>query len=432
MRNGGLWIWMVGILFLLGACSGYRTTFVPTVTVTEEYTNNVRLSSEDPESDLITSLSPGFTLNSAGRTRDFTLFYSPSLTHYALTDTDMAVRHTATATAVNRFSQRSRLELTDSFTRTDDPMVEREAEYTRSDAPRPPEDITRRENREPYSSNFAALRYRYDFGTDDFFTAGFVNNILMNDDPTEEDSTMVEPSVGVNWWFTPRYGVETLAAYTRGDFSLDTDSFNEYVLNTRLMRRFGGNLDVFVRYIHTRMEFLGEEADYIVHDGTVGVDYNLSDATFFSLSTGYFVRDTDAEDPETGYVLRGDMARRFHRGAVRLSGGTGYEQTFFGAENLGFTKYYEGSLAAEYQLMQRLTTNGRVTYTHNMYTDAEDREDDLITLEAGLGYVIRPWLTSALRVAHRRLESDEAGESFDENRVTLSFTFTPTAPWVWK
>jgi uncharacterized protein (PEP-CTERM system associated) len=156
----------------------------------------------------------------------------------------------------------------------------------------------------------------------------------------------------------------------------------------------------------------------------------LSEATFFILSTGYFIRDTEGEDPESGYVLRGDMARRFSRGAVRLSGGTGYEQTFFGAENLGFTQYHEGLLAGEYELTRRLRTDGRVSYTHNIYPDEADREDDVITLEAGLGYLIRPWLTGALRVAHRRVDSTEAGDSYDENRVILSITFTPTTPWV--
>jgi hypothetical protein len=428
--QGAFLIWIAGCFLLLEGCSGYRTTFMPTVAMTEEFTDNVRLSSEDPESDIISSVSPGFTLASASRSRDFTLHYSPSFTHYALTDTDMSLRHIATTTAVNRFSERSRLEFNDSFSRTDDPMVERRLELTRSDTPQPPQDDTRRDSREPYYSNFASFRYRHDLGADDYFTAGLSSNILRNEDPTVEDSTMTEPSLGLTYWFSPRYGIETLASFTRGDFSLDTNSFNEYVLSNRFMRRFEHNLDLFVRYVNTRMDFFGEEADYMVHDGTVGVDYHLSEATFFSLSTGYFIRDTDGETPETGYVLRGDMAKRFSRGAVRLSGGTGYQQTFFGAENLGFTQYYDAAIGGNYQLTQRLTASGQVTYTHNIYMDQADRKDDLIAVEASLQYVIGPWLTSTLRVAHRQLDSDEASEAYEENRVSLSFGLTPIRSWL--
>jgi hypothetical protein len=419
-------------LALLTGCSGYRTTVTPSIALTEEYTDNVDASSENPESDFITSVTPGLALTTSSPKRELALTYNPSFAYYAETRTDLSTRHNANLTALNRFSRHATLELRDSFTRTDDPYVRRELELERGDEPLEPEDTTRRDNREPFINNAAEATFRYAFGHADSFFVSYMNSILRNDDSTVEDSTRNEPSAGVTYWINPRYGIEARAGYTRADFSLDSDPFNEYVVNTRFIRRFTPHIDVFAEYIHTVMNFQGEEEDYQVYDATVGVDYHLSQATFFSLSGGLFMRDPVESESDTGYVVRGDMARRFSWGALRLSGGTGYRETFFGAENLGFTEFYEGNLAGDYNFTRRITGDGRAGYTHNTYNDENDREDDVITLEAGVNYLIRPWVTSSLRFTHRETESSDAGESYDENRVTLSFTFVPAQPWVFE
>ena len=417
-------------LALLAACSGYRTTVVPSLGITGEYTDNVEASGENPQSDFITSITPALSLTATNPKRELELTYSPSFVHYAESRSELATRQNATLTALNRFSRHASLQVSDTFTRTDDPFVRREIEFTRGEGPQEPEDTTRRENREPFYANSAEATFRYAFGPEDAFFVSYLNSILLNDDPTVEDSTRNEPSAGVMYWFTPRYGIDATARYTRGDFSLDSDSFNEFQLSSRFIRRINPHFDVFLHYIHTVMNFLGEDEDFQVYDATAGVDYHLSETTFFSLAMGFFIRDPAESESDTGYVVRGDMARRFSWGSVRLSGGTGYRQTFFGAENLGFTEFYEGTLAGIYNFTRLISADGLASYTHNTYDDEEGREDDVITLEAGLSYIIRPWLTASLRYAHRRTDSTEPGDSFDDNRVSLGLTFVPTTPWV--
>lgn len=419
-------------LAILAACSGYRTTLTPTIAVTEEFTDNVDASSENPQSDFITSISPGLTWSATNPGRELSLTYNPSFAYYAETGTDFTIRQSADLSAVNRFSRHTSLEFSDAFSKTDDPFVRRELDFERGEEPQQPADTTRRENREPFYTNSATATFRHAFGRDDSFFIRYLNSVLRNEDPTEEDSTQNEPSVGVTYWLTPRYGIEAGAQYTRGDFSLDTDPFNQYELNMRFIRRFAPSFDVFLNTIQTMMDFQGEDEDFQVYDATVGVDYHLSRATFFSLSAGYFFRVPDETESQGGYVVRGDMARQFSRGAMRLSGGTGYRQTFFGAENLGFTEFYEGTLAGNYTLTRNISALAQAGYTHNTYNNEDGREDDVITLEAGVSYLIRPWLTSSLRFIHREFDSNEAGESFDENRVSLSLTFVPTRPWVFE
>jgi hypothetical protein len=419
-------------LVLLQACSGYRVTLTPTITVTEEFTDNVNASSDNPQSDFITSVSPGLAWSAKHPRRELSFSYNPSFAYYAETGTDFTIRQSAAMTALNHFDKHTIAEFSDTFSRTDDPFVSREIVFERTDDPAQPIDTTHRQNREPFYTNSALTTFRHGFGRDDSFFIRYLNSFLKNEDPTEEDSMQNAPSVGVTYWLTPNYGIETSAQYTRGDFSLGTSSFDQYQLNTRFIRRFTPNFDIFLSGIQSKMVFQGNEENFQVFDATVGVDYHLSRSTFFSLSTGYFFRVPDETSSQGGYVLRADMAREFSRGSVRISGGTGYRETFFGAENLGFTEFYEGTLAGAYSLTRHLSALGQAGYTHNSYKDTAGREDDILTFEAGLTYLIRPWLTSSLRFTHHELESTQAGDSFDENRVSLSLTFVPKTPWIFE
>jgi hypothetical protein len=431
MKKGLSGLCAVGLL-LVSACSGYRTTLTPTLSVTEEYSDNVNASSDAKKSDFITSIVPGLSLITTSQGRDLAFTYSPSIAYRAESDTNISTGHNATLTASNRFSRHTRLDFSDTFTRTDDPYVRRELEFTRGEEPQQPQDVTRRQNREPYYTNSTMATLRSEFGADDSFFARYQNQILTNDDPTVENSIRHEPSIGVTYWLTPRYGIDARAVYTRGDFSLETDPFNEYCLVSTFTRRFSPQFDVFLQYTHTAMDFQGPTEKYQVFAPTLGMDFHVSQETFLALSGGLYYRSPDRSDPTTGYVLRGDMARRFSRGALRVSGGTGYQQTFFGAENLGFTEYYEGTVAGTYNLSRRLSGEGSASYTHNDYVDIGERVDDIIILETGLSYLIRPWLSSALRFTHREVDSSEPNDSFAENRVTLSLTFVPTRPWVFE
>jgi hypothetical protein len=428
MHKRLVWFLLCGVLSVPPVCSAFRFTVLPRLTLSEEFTDNVDLSSEDQTSDFITSISPGVTVGIEGQDRQATLSYDPSIAVYARSS-DIATRHNARLTATNRFTQHSILDLSNAFTRTDDPFASREISFTRTVDGQPPPDETRRRGREPYWNNAANVAFRHQLSEDDSFFVSYANTLLRNDDQTVEDSTRHEPSLGLTWWVTPRYGVEAKATYAHADFSQDTDPFNQVVLDARFIRKFTQSLDAFIQAEQTIMNFQGETEDYNVYQGTLGVDYNLSETTFFTLSTGLFYQDPVESGGQTGYVVQGDMARRFSRGSVRLSGGTGYRETFGGAENLGFTEFYEGLAAAEYRFTRRLAATGQAGYTHNTYEEEDEREDDILTVEAGLSYLIRPWLSSSLRYTYRDFESTEPGDSYVDNRVTLSLTFVPTRPW---
>lgn len=423
-------ILLLCLLPLVTGCPGYRTTVLPRAVVSEEFTDNIALSSTNKETGFITTVTPGATVTVAGPARELTVSYDPSVTYYATDQNEVANRQNASLKVTNHFAKHTRFEMDERFSYVDDPLVVREAQLTQSDDPDSPEDTTRERGNEPYLSNTVSGRIIHEFGPNDSVFLRYLNGVRRNDDPTEEDSTRHEGTLGVDYWLGPHYGIESRAIYTRGLFTLETDPFSQYQWDTRFIRKFSPRFDAFLRYIHTFMRFDGSVEDYSVYDGTVGVDWGLSRETFLTVSGGLFFRDLHEAQGDLGYVMRGDLARRFSRGSVKVTGGTGYRNTFFGAEDLGFTQFMEGRLAGTYELTRRLRGELTLGYTHNTYKDEGDREDDLYTAGVGISYAIRPWLISSLRVSHRTSESTEPGDSYDENRISLGLTFAPPVPFL--
>ncbi|MGV8048750.1 MAG: outer membrane beta-barrel protein [Anaerolineaceae bacterium] len=427
----------ITLVLFLCSCSGYRSTVLPRVTIGEEYTDNLDLTHSNRQSDFISTVSPGITYALTRETKALTLAYDPSFAYYARgTDGggDLATRHAAELTAWNQFARHSRVDFRDLYTMTDDPTSTLEPTFVRTDQPSPPIDTTIRRSRESYSTNFANAGFRHDFGRNDSVTLNYTHTILINDDPTIEDNTTNVPALGLTYWFSPRYGIDLRARYTRGDYSVQegtpSDSINETFLSSRFLRRLSPHFDVFLQQILTDTDYDGDTPDYRIYDTTAGVDYHLSETVFFTLSGGYFYRTGDEGDPVSGHVLRGDMAKRFSRGSVRLSGGSGYDQAFFGAENLGFTKYDEAALAGTYEFSRLMVGEASASYRRSEYTDVEDREDTTITFLAGLTYRFRPWLFGAIRFTHNKVDSSLEVDSYDENRVILSVTMVPAEPYL--
>ncbi len=424
-------VFLTACLIALVACSGYRTTVLPRMSFTEEVTNNVGLSSVNPEYDVVTGLSPGVTVAVTGRDREAKVDYDPTLKFYARSHPLVGTLHKGVLTARNAFSRHSVMEFKDTVSRTDDPVVTSQASFSPEDDPQQPDDLTRRKGREPYTNNAATLRFQHEFGPGDVFYVSYLNTMLRNDDPTVEDSTRHQPAVGVDYWFGPRYGIKSKFQYTRGDFSLDTSAFNSFEMNTRFIRKFTRTLNAFLEYRQTYKDYVGEGDNYMLYDGTVGVEYHVSALTYFTLSTGIFYRDPEEAGGRTGYVLRGDMARKFSRGDVRLSFGTGSRDTEFTAENLGFTEFAEAKLAARYGFTRRLTGEVLASYTRNDYQDQAGRSDDILSLQGGLSYLIRPWVTSSIRYTHKDTQSTSPGSGYTDDRITFGLSFVPTLPWVW-
>lgn len=415
------------LLFSAQAVFSAQTVFTPSISISEEYTSNVQAvddNNQETEEDYITVISPNFSLSFLERKGSLVLSYSPSYSIYA-NDPDLnTFRHSASLSGEFSLSKHTTLTFSDTPSLTEDPL-----NLT---------DTTIRRNRDKYFSNSGSVGLSHRFGKSHTLRLGYVNTILDNDDPLQEDSVEHSPSVDVTFAITPQWRFETGVAYTKGLFesalpegagTSDFDRVNGYVgVSHDFTRHFSGN----IRYSHTYFDENDSDADYHVFDPSVGFTWRVTDDTTLSLNVGYYFRDNNVGEDDDDITINGNIAKtwRIKRGSFTVSGGSGYDQSFFGAENLGFHTFYTANGQFAYEFTKRI--NGHVfgSYQQDTYTDeSPERKDDTVNVGVGFSWVILPWLSSGLDISHRVVDSNIVGNDLEESRVFFRISMSPERPW---
>lgn len=456
---------LVTYLPLLCSCAGYRSTLMPSLSVNEQVTDNVDQSNSNPKDAAISTITPGLTYSLTGEHKALDLSLDPSFVYYsngggytgeslvntggtfADTGASLADTQSVKLNASDQFAKHSLATFNDQFSRTDDPNPISLPTFVLNDQPLPPQDFTIRVGSELYYTNFANFNFRQDFGPDDSITCRYSNTVLNNNNPAIANNMTNSPSVDIKYWLNYLYGIEVSAAYTTGDFSVQQGapipSIDEIVLTSKVIRKFR-LLDAFVQYTQTMVNFQGNSLamipllsstqyfniyqNYVVYDFSSGVEYRLSPTVFFTMSGGYFVENI-AGSQAGGYEAHADIAKKFRWIDLRLTGATGYDQAYFGAQNLGFGKFYGATFSGSYTFCPHLVGVMSAGYRYDNYVDA-DVNEAMTTFLVSLNYKIRPWSTASIAFTHNIANSSEEFVSYTEDRVSLTLTLTPKEPYV--
>lgn len=405
------------ILLTVSSASGYQLTFTPRISIGGEYTDNLFLSNDNEDEEFITTISPGFTSEVSGATSGAEISYDPSYVFYDRYDEYNTWRHSVQLSGWTNISNITELRLNDSFVSTEEPISE--------------EDTTIRRSRETYYRNSTSLNLTHQIGESDLLSLGYVYSILENDDPDIEDSASHIPSIGLNYWFTPHMGIEINVSYTMGEFDT-SDDFDHWNGSLRLIRQFTRDFQGFIQYAHTDMNFKGDSEDYQVLDPSIGINYTIAEDTTLSLSVGYFFQDMDNSEDESGISVTGDLGKtwRIRRGSVSLTGSSGYDESYFDAENLGFDIFYQAQCMASYGFTRHISSDISGSYREDKYVNLETERKDRTTM-AGMGLNFQPqrWFSIGLDYSYRMINSTLDENDYDENRIMIRFTLIPSLPF---
>ena len=157
MKETALMKWgqalVLGVSVLCLLCTGaygYEVTFVPRITVTEEYTDNVYLSAEDPQSAFVTTFTPGFTAQILTQNSGAELSYDPGYAFYSDDKRNNTWRDSLNLRAWSEFLEGSILEISDTYLRTEDPLAPEEIALVREEETTIGQAPTVRKGRQPY------------------------------------------------------------------------------------------------------------------------------------------------------------------------------------------------------------------------------------------------------------------------------------------
>jgi len=419
--------------------------FTPRASVGGEYTDNVFLSHDDTEDDFITTLSAGFTAGLLGRTSGLELSFDPGYVFYQDFTENDTWRLPASFRAWTSPSRATRFEFRDDFLRTEDPVA-RDRIAAEGGVVEETGDTTVRSGREPYYRNWARLDASHQFGREDRVYVRFLYGLLRNDDDQVEDNDEYRPSVGVDYWFSQKFGGQLFGEFTRGEFSQRSDfvgeatsDFNNWLGTLRFLGRMTRHFSLFSQYNQIYRDFdKNTESDYIVYAPSAGFAYNFTEDMFLRLGLGYYKLVIEKEKNDDGVFFNGEISKTwgFKRGFINLMGLSGLTQNDFGAQNIGFQQFVAIEGTASYNFT-RQTIGDIGTYYRYAHSPAQTEEDDVDDLDTnqyqarvGISYVPLRWMNIRLGYEFNKYSSSDGDiNDYTENRGLLTITLQLDQPW---
>ncbi len=415
----------------------------PSLSISEEYDDNLFLDSTDEKSDYLTMASPGFSFSLVSQNIELGLEYVPTFVEYADKNEYDTVRHSGTLTFGQDLTEYLRLDVTDTWLRSEEPLETVE------------EVEGERRTRNTYERNTGSASLRYVFGMENALTIGYRHSLLENEenqDDDVDDGRIQNPFVTVTYHFNVKNQIELDYGFTRADFWRDDvpqdgvltgDDYTGHSAGIRYIYSFTPhttgslgyslatrNFDVFV------LDDTTENQDYKVHEGSIGFEHAFAPDLSLSAGAGYFSQDyvnaseTSPDEPrhdETGYTYNAMLNKQFERGSFSIGGNGGWDEAYLEAERRGFTRYWSANTTLEYQILESVNSYAGGSYRRDR--DENDRDWENLRGNCGLTWSCLRWFSLSLDYSYAERNDDEDLDDYRVKRVTLILTASRLYRW---
>jgi len=426
-----LMVCILSIFLPISTTNAYQATFHPRLTLRAEYTDNVERSNENEEDDIITTVSPGFTLSVFGQTQGIDLNYDPAYAWYWDNPEYDSARHAATLEIWKQATRNTRLYINNAFLYTEDPGAE--------DFDPDAED---RRSRETYYTNTTTVGMTNQFGPLNVLTLEYNYRVMENDDDTLDDSVEHNPTFLLTYYPFRTLGTETNLSYSRTDYDNDdddvepADDYENYFGSIRLIQRLSHTFSGFVGYSYTFVDYVdNEDANYELHYPNIGFSYEREDIANINISVGYLMiyreEETEGLEDDKRLQVNGDISRvwQFRTATLNITGASGYEQPSFDQDDLGLRIYYQAMAMFNHEFLRDISYEINGGYRLDHYIDVNpERKDKTTTAGVGLIFSRIDFMTARIDYAYRDVASDESEDEYTENRFSLTVILTPRNP----
>ncbi len=413
--------------------SNYQIRITPKVSIQEEYDDNIFLTGENPDSDWITTISPGFEIDVESGKNGLELDYTFGWVKYLHSTSNDNIRHSGRLKFWQKLAEHLKFNLEDRYLKSDDIFDEDLSPIL------PSQRVAK--NRSRYQRNDASASLEYDFGPRSKFIAGYLYNILDNDDPNQEDVTEKGPFAGVSHWFDNKNSVDFTYRFAEYDYT--QKGVSEARPNIEVQdigfvysHRFSERVKPYLTYRFYQQNFMGVEESYWIHNFGAGLGYAFSQKTSFDIYLGGFY-PAGKTTATPGMTAKALLKRDFERGSISLGADTGWDTGFTEVIPRGFTRYYGGLGRIDYQLSENLDAYAGADYRQNRYQDddldiigGDDPADDrTLTGRFGLNYRFYRWFSLDVSYTYRQRFSDDPTYEFVDNRFLVKFNAAKPFRW---
>ncbi len=420
-----------GVVMATASAGAHQVTFSPTCSVRGEYSDNLSLTSTEKDYDIVTLFSAGFTLEALDRKSGVSLKYNPEYSYYWRSSETSTLRQYVDFSAWVDILPKTTIEVKNVYIRTEDPSADRPnaREEAEDEDNAEPTDSTIRKGREPYYTNSAGVKFTHGFGEGNSFSGEYTRGFLENEDPDIQDNTEHGAALGLEYFFTRRIGAQVQAVFTKGEIE-EAEELKQWTGDVKLTWAITKQLTGFAEYMHSYSDFLGSGVDYNVYQPSTGVQYSLPPDSRIKVAAGYFYTDLEIDGKSSGAAIEIDYKRNMENWSIDLAGSSGYNEAFFGAENLGFNTFYQIDCSARWELTRHLQAHASAGYRDANYgmVDSE-REDRIFHAGAGMDWRLLQWLTFRMEYSFNEVDSSDDDREYKENRVVVEVEASPSTPW---
>ena len=365
----GLILWVIGS----GPVQGQTVTATPSVTVSETYDDNVRLTAKNPQSDFISAIRPGLRLEVkdhpwyvtvAGSLRGEFFAKQTELNNYDNQDGSASIEF--------RPEQPFSLSLTDTFTRSTNPAtVAPEAGIATG--------------RFTSTSNAITPAATYQFSPRTSVRFQYSFRILRSDSPAAKDSDTHEATAALQYQFTPR---------TSGDIS------------------------------YTFSRFLVEGSpERDSHSPRLGITFAYSPTIRFVSSTGLLFLQQEDGSEEVTLASSTRYEQEFKQGRFSI----GYERNAGVAGLTGVTSVTQSlTTGASYQPIRFLTLAVDASLAETKSSGSSGTQVDFLTFLGSfrISYQLLRWLSVEASYRYQRQDDRVASQDLQKNVFFLGLTAT--------
>lgn len=387
-----------------------------------EYDSNLSLARDDEDSDWAYLINPSISLDVSTKTTKTLLSYSATIYNYHKNTEDNYIAHALSLNHSQRVTKRLTFNFYNNFNITQELYtvnVNGESNIYR------PSSYTIRKERKYHSSYSGSLKLSYQFGKRDVCYIGYNHYRNWEQGDTAEEATRYNPVAGISFELLEHTFLNLNLSYIKGDFYGGSDDFDELMGTINLTREITKHFSIYGAYSHTYMDYSGDTEDYQIYSPSIGFFYRISKNSSLNFSAGYYIRDKEKSDDEKRLNLNVDYNYnkkwKINKGYLGFTYSSGYEDTYFGSENLGFTIYQAGGLSFLYEFTRHLSNSAYLDYRYNKYPDQDpERKDNIISFKDEVNYKVTKWMDVSISYLFRMLNSNIDDNDYKDHRAVIS------------
>ena len=337
---------------VLGDVQEHISKLHPYVTLQEQYDDNIYLTQQNPQSDFITTITPGLKYVAKGPAYNFDLGFELGMNFYASNPENNYMSYLGRLNTSYSFSPRWTVSLNESLIRSRNNLQS----YSLATPAGQQTFTSSNTGQVLYLRNTFQPSIEYKFGRENLVTLNYLNMVYREDGEAGNNSLENSVSPRLTYWFDVRNGITLDYAYTRGDFENESQpNWAGNNLGGRYMYRFNPRTTAFGEYRYLKMDFESPRTNYSVHSLSAGLNHAFSPSLTGMAQFGWFRQVGDVGSPLSGPVCNFSLTQLLQRTRLTLAFEGGYQEQYFTSDNLGISLYTRARATVTHQFRERLS-----------------------------------------------------------------------------